>query len=445
MVKPEEQRNSKLKSREIGSSGTEMSAGVIVGEEYSLKLRGRSALAQFDKMRRNDATVNAALDAIKLPITNADFTVDSVSDDEADKEVAEFVQTNLKHLIDWDKFLYEALTYLDFGFSLFEMVFEPQEVGGKERIALTKLAYRRQTTIERWETEDGQPGVVQVVQGKRFSIPEYRLVRFTHRQEGDNYEGRSLLRTAYKHWYIKDKLYRIDAVGHERQGLGVIEIITPKSAQDADKKKLRKLVRQLRANSESYIEHPEGWTVQFMDMNAKSLKDMEPSINHHDRQIMKNVLAQFLEIGSAGSSGTRNVSEDQSRLFELAVQNVVKKIAYVLQNTVVRALVDLNFNDRDYPTLRVGKISDDNIPVLSEAISKFVTAGVLHPVASDENSIRRMVGLAEVADEDLDGLYDKEEDETQDKGAGGVEAVAELRALRASVEEALYDHQSRAA
>lgn len=443
------QKVKQLKQNEIGASGTDIVSGVISGEEYAPRLRGKSALVQYDKMRRNDATVNAALDALKLPIMSADFVIDPASDSGADREVAEFIETNIKHIIDWDKFLFEALTFLDFGFSLFEMVFEPREVNGKDRIALKKLAYRKQTSIERWETDTGEPGVTQVVTGERYSIPEVRLVRFTNRQEGENYEGRSILRTAYKHWYIKDKLYRIDAVGHERQGLGVIEIITPKGATDADKKKVRKLVRQLRASDESYIEHPEGWVVQFMDMNATSMKDAEPSINHHDRQITKNVLAQFLEIGASGSSGTRSTSEDHSQLFELAQQIVANKIVYVLQNKVVRALVDLNYNNVEYPTLRVGKIGDDNVPVVSDAVSKFVVAGALHPAPEDENTVRRMIGWPERTDEDLEAVYAaKKPVATQDdttKDDAVKDAVKAARVLTASITREVYGVTGEAA
>ena len=441
MAEPTRKR---LTQREVGKSGTSVSGGVIIGEEYSAKLQGRMALAKYDEMRRNDATVNAALDAVKLPILSANFDIDSASEDDADQVVRDFVHTNLFHVIDWDQTLNEILTYLDFGFSLFEMVFEPMEFDGNPRIGLAKLGFRKQTTIERWEMESGQPGVVQAVDGERFSIADYKLVRFTHRQEGDNYDGRSILRSAYKHWYIKDRLYRIDAVGHERQALGVVKIITPTTAKEEDKKKLRKLVQNMRANEKSYIEHPDGYVVEFMDMNAKSMKDTEPSISHHDRQITKNVLAQFLEIGAAGSSGTRSTSEDHSRLFELAVENVAKKIVSTLQNTVVRALVDLNFNDRDYPTLRVGKISDDNIPVLSEAMSKFVTAGVLHPHRGDENTIRKMVSMPQLSDDDLDAIYDVVA--PAPKVTEPVNAnVVELRKLRASVEKALYEPTDKAA
>ncbi|WP_123703340.1 DUF935 family protein [Rathayibacter sp. PhB127] len=283
----------------------------------------------------------------------------------------------------------------------------------------------------------------------RFSIRAEKLMRITHKQEGDNYVGRSLLRAAYKHWYIKDKLYKIDAIGHERQSLGVVEITTPTGATKADKEKLRRAARNLRANESSYIEHPDGYIVQFMDMKAATLKDVEPSINHHDRQIMKNVLAQFLEIGAAGSSGTKGASEDHSRLFDMGTQNVAYSVRDALQ-AVMQTLVDLNFTGRDYPTMRAGKTGDENLSLISEAVTKYVTAGALHPRAEDENSVRKSLGWAEVEQEELEELYEKKEPvavvpavPTEDVE---VKATAkELKALRASVEAALYEPTSKAA
>ncbi|MDI3211773.1 DUF935 family protein [Arthrobacter sp. AL12] len=435
----------KLQTKEIGNSGVSITSGIITGEEYNPKLTGKKAIDAYDQMRRSDATVNAALNAVKLPVLSADYEVDPASDDDADKEVAEFVKDCLFHIVDWDQFLGEALTFLDFGHDVHEMVFEPREINGTLRIALAKLGYRKQTTIQKWETTEGKPGIQQQDNtGHTFSIPAEKLVRFTHKQEGDNYEGISLLRAAYKHWYIKDKLYRIDAVGHERHALGIIDVTTPIGATEADKKKMRTLVRNLRANEESYIEHPEGWLVQFLDMKANSLKDVEPSINHHDRQIMKNVLAQFLEIGASGGSGTRSTSEDHSRLFELAVQSVARRVVQVLQNTVVRTLVDLNFTDREYPTLRVGNISDDNIPVLSEAIKKFVDAGVLHPHANDENSTRKMIGWSELTEDEIEELEaDKPAESTKtDDAKADLEKAKEVHA---SITRRLYGNTSRAA
>ena len=47
-----DQKNKQLQSKESGSTGTSVTGGIIIGEEYSPKLRGRAALQKYDEMRR---------------------------------------------------------------------------------------------------------------------------------------------------------------------------------------------------------------------------------------------------------------------------------------------------------------------------------------------------------------------------------------------------------
>lgn len=433
-------------SKESGTSGTSIQYGHITGEEFNPKLTKTTRLKIFEEMRKSDATVRSSLNAMKMPIRQAKYNVDAVSDDDADKEVAKVVETCLFEFNDWPKVVSEILTYLDFGFSLFEMLFEPRDIDGRRYIALTKLAFRKQTSLYAWETEQHEQGVTQLVDGNYYSIPDYKLVPFTNDREGDNYEGVSMLRAAYRNWYFKDKLEKIDAMGHERQGLGVLDIVHPDGATDADKKKMATAARALRANSQSYIMRAEGWQVGFMDMKAKSMKDIAPSIAYHDRQISKNMQLQFIEIGSQGSSGTRNVSEDQGKMFELSVQAVAEYIAEVLTHRVIQTIVDLNFTNRACPKLSVEKIGDDNIPVISEAFAKFVTAGVLHPTADDENRVRKMIGLGEVGDDELKDVYEAAAGTGKDeKPKEASTLISQVKQLRASVEEALYADTQRAA
>jgi len=248
-------------------------------------------------------------------------------------------------------------------------------------------------------------------------------------------------------------------MGHERQGLGVLDITHPTGAKKQDIEKMKAAARALRANAQSYLLHEEGWKVAFLDMKAKSMKDIEPSVNHHDRQILKNVLAQFIDLGAAGGSGSRATSSDHSRLFELAVQSVAEYIVQILQTTVVKTIVDLNFTSRAYPTLSVGRISDDNIPEISAAIDKFVTAGALHPRPADENKVRQMVGLGVVEEEELQVLFDKApslvppapvpapvaDPATDPTAQEASTLISTAKQLRASLEEAMYADTTRAA
>ncbi len=384
----------------MGDSGTHIFHGVITGEEYNFNLSGRKALKVWEEMRRSDASVGASLKAIKYPIKATKFFAAPASEDEADIEVSNFVHWNLFSRLKWKKVLGEILTYLEMGYAIFEMVFEVEDVDGVERIVLTKLGFRKQTGLESWQAGPDTPGITfRKSDGKSVAIPLEKLIVFTNEQEGDNYEGVSILRTAYKHWYYVDKFDQIDAVGHERHSLGVPKIKYPRTATDAEREAARNVVRNLRANEESFIEEPEGWDINFMDMQAHSLKDIGPSRDHHDRQITKNVLAQFLELGSSGASGARSVSEDQHILLNQSIESVLDYIADTL-GYVVKTLVDLNFTVDQYPTLAHGDVNQKDVSALAGAVEKFVKSGVITPTEADEDHIRQLIEFPKLSDED---------------------------------------------
>lgn len=393
-----------VKYDEIGASGTQIVNGFIYNEEYNRKLVGLAGMKIYDEMRRSDSTVHQLLWAVKYPILGCDWFVEPASDSKEDEDIAQFVRTNLFEILKWKKCLEEALTFLDFGHAVQEMVFEPQDVDGVLRVVLSKLGFRKQTTILNWATDNDQPGITQyTVTNGTVSIPDKKLVRYTLQQEGDNYMGISILRSAYKHWFYKDKYYKIDAIGYERQAVGVPYAKYPASgAGKTEKDEVKSLLRNMRSNQEAYMLSPISWEVGFMDMGARGTKDVNPGIDHHDTQILKTGFAQFFALGATKSgSGSRAVSADHSKFFELAEEAVADIITEVLNDVVIKTLVDLNFTVTEYPKIGHGGIGDEDIQVLSDAISKFVAASALKARPEDENMVRKMVGWPELTEEEL--------------------------------------------
>jgi hypothetical protein len=273
---------------------------------------------------------------------------------------------------------------------------------GKTLIGLDKLASRKQRSIFKWQTQDKQAGVTQFVPGGYFDIPMDKLCIFTNQKEGDNFEGISMLRQAYKNWMIADKLTLVDAIRHERQGLGIIEVIPPLGANETDVDAAITAARQARSNEEAVIKHNKDWIVQFMDLKAGSASntDVLGSITHHNREALKAFLAQFLDLGQGKSGGSRSLSEDHSALFIASLEAIIKNVISTIQKQVIKPLVDYNFSKvTAYPTLEHSKIGDSDITVLAGAISSLVTAGALTPDAGMEQAIRTLVHLPDLPEE----------------------------------------------
>jgi hypothetical protein len=385
---------------EVGKSGTYIFNGIITQEEYNSDLVRTAALKIYDQMRRGDGTVAAILLACKLPIIGAQWTLDAASDDPKDVFIRNFIARELmQRKVNFSDFMREGLTFFDFGYSVFEKVLEFTDFEGKQLIGLGGLHSRKQRSVYYWETEDHEPGITQVVIGGTYSIPRDKLVIFTLNKEGENYEGISLLRPAYKHWQIKDKLYLIDAIKHERQGLGVVGIKTPTSAHQSDIDNAIAAARNLRANEEAYIKTPEGFEIEFMDMHANTTTSVVESVLHHDRQISKSILGQFLELGASGGSGSRAVGDVQSELFMLSEEAAAKTFATVVQEDIIKKLVDLNFTDfTDYPKLKHSRIGNDDLVQSADAIQKLTAVNILTPDPDVEQSVRSMLHLPDLPD-----------------------------------------------
>lgn len=411
-----------------GNSGTVIFAGFISQEEYNAKLIGREGLLKFDEMRKSDPAVRWSLQVIKLPIRAAEWSIAAASDDPVDQERADFVDWNLFERLAWTSTIREIMSYLDFGFYTAEKCFavedytpKPEEIEGstddegnkvktttvptsKPMVVLTKLANRKQTTIFRWEMGNGAPGVTQVTAQGTFEIPENRLFLLTHEREGNNYQGVSLLRSAYKPWYMKDALEKISAVAAERQGVGVVKIKQLNKPAEPERQAAIESARNLRANEEGFLEEPPGFDINFMDMFAHSTIDVGADIERNQRSIMMNVGAAFMEMGATRSSGStggsKSASGDQSIVYELAVEAIANEIEEAINMMVIRPLIDLNYSGvKRYPRLKHNKIGQDDLASYATAVSNLINADAITPDADMEQALRDRADLPEIPED----------------------------------------------
>jgi len=382
---------------EVGDSGSEYLNG-IVSDEYNTKLRDIQGIRIYDEMRKSDGTVSAAVLAVSLPIRRANWFVQPASDDAQDVEIAEFVQKNLFDWmsITWNDVLRQSLLMMPFGVMVFEKVFETRVWDGKDYVTLRKLAPRLPKSIQRWEMTNGEAGIEQRKQGGDLvSIPMEKLVVFVNDKEGDNWWGTSLLRPAYKHWFIKNNFYKIDAIAFERQGLGVPFAKLPQGATEADRNLAKSVLQNIRANHQAYVIIPHDYEIGFLDMNAKSVRDPSTSIMHHNREIVKSILAQFLELG-ATDSGSRALSTDQTDLFLLSLEAAASGICDVFNKYLIEELVNLNFDGiEDYPKLAFNGITRADAEKLANAYASLVTSGGIKAGENDEQYFRELMGLPE--------------------------------------------------
>jgi phage gp29-like protein len=329
--------------------------------------------------------------------------VEPASDDAIDVEAANLCNQELfERNVNWNLFLNDALDMLDFGFAVLEKTYELVDFEGKTRIGIKELGYRKQISVFAWQTRDGKPGITQQLIGENIDIPMPKLIVFTNKKKGDNYEGISLLRYCYRDWYMKKTLVKVNGINIERLGAGIPVVEFDDGVSETEKERGRNILRQLRANEESFLERPKGSVIEMLDLKSASTKDALPTIQYHDQEIAGSVLSAFMKLGSS-QHGSRAVGDVQYKPYILQEEALAQNLQATIQEQLIKQLCDLNYTSlpNGYPKLQHGKLQDDDIADLSSAINSLTTAGALTPNAETEQYIRRSMHLPELTDEEL--------------------------------------------
>lgn len=448
-TKPSLPLKSAFPRKQLGDSGTRMLHGIIT-EEYNPQLQGIEGIRVYDEMRKSDGTVRAALLVCTLPIQRASWFVNPASDDPKDIEVANFVRHALFDWTDmtWDDIVRQALLMETFGVMLFEKVYGTREHEGQQYVVIKKLAPRLPKSILMWELQDGTFGIQQIRQdGILAQIPGSKLLVFVNEREGDNWWGTSMIRSAYHHWYNKQLFYKIDAIAFERQGLGVPIMTMPEGYTPEDEKIATKALKNLRANESGFLIIPPGYTAEFMSMGATTTRDPEKSINHHNKEILQSVLAQFLELGVTGAvTGSRALAQDHSDLFLKAIESIANTFISEINKNLIPELVDLNFSDiNNYPVLDYSGITKTDIASLGTAFSELVKVGALTPTSEDEQFLRSVMGMPPRTLEEEETLTDGDATMEQIKERGNIQQTGpEEKDIQDAVEDAKEQQDQKA-
>ena len=406
MAEEEKKTKRKHTKSEIGSEhGSTYFNGRMTDEEYLSELKFPKGSKVYDKMRRSDPTVSAVLQSVFNPIKSATWTVVPASESTKDKEIAEFVSTNLFPEADkkneptnksWKETLHEILLYIIYGFSVMEKVYTYYD--GK--IWVKKLSARLPRTITEFVYKPNSNDfdyAVQEVNSHRFELKSNRIMIFTANKEGATLSGISYLRSAYKPYTIKNDLQRIQASTYERYGMGTPMGVLPEgvSEQDPEGEALIEALENISSNELSYMCVPNGTEVEMLSGGAQTAPDMQDAINYCDTQITFSFLAQFINLGTT-TFGSRALGNTFVDFFTNSLEGVGDYIAGKMNQDLIQELVDLNYPDvEEYPQLQMSRIDSvdlDNIALLSDA-------GLITSTYETEVELRRIFRLPPITEE----------------------------------------------
>lgn len=307
-------------------------------------------------------------------------------------------QGRLRGRFDHDEHLRHALTALRYGHYFANIVGGYPDEVLDPLWKLRKLSPRMPSTISQIKvaSDGGLEAIVQYGTGKPGEpiapeIPVSELVAYVWDKEGSNWFGRSILRACYKHWLIKDRLLRVDAIKHERNGMGIPTMETKRELSKGHMEMLGTMAQQVRSGEASGGALPPDVSLHMRGVEG-SLPDTLGSIRYHDEMIAKRLLQLWMNLGGDAKSGNRALGDtfvDQAGLSQIAV---AKWYANITTAHVIEDIVDWNWGeDEAAPRLVFERTEDEGLALAD--LAQLVEKGIITVDAELEAFLRERYQL----------------------------------------------------
>ncbi len=412
--------------REIGASGLRRFSGFIY-EEFLKELTGWKGAAVYKEMRSNDATVSAIMFAIHTLIRQVKWRIDGASTQPFDIEAKEFLEGCMQDMSSsWLDTIDEMLSYLTYGFAVHEIIYKRRCGDSLDptmrsnytdgRIGWRKLPLRSQDTIYRWQFDDhgGIQGVEQLAPPHYYNvvIPIEKMLLFRTTINKNNPEGQSILRGAYRPWYLKKNIENIEGIGVERDLAGLPVALVPAEilssgatpAQKAQLANIRQIVTNIRRDEQEGVIFPSQtdeagnklYELKLLSTGGTRQFDTDKIINRYSKDIAMCVLADFLLIGHE-KTGSYALVSSKTELFATAIGAFLDIICETFNRYAIPRLFGLNdFQISDYPKLAHGDIESQDLEELGKYIQSLSTSGMpLFPDPQLEKYLRGVANLPE--------------------------------------------------
>lgn len=354
----------------------------------------RKGLREYALMRHDDQ-VKLCLSFKKLLVTGRAYSIVPADDSAKAKEIAHCVEWALER-INLKQIFREALTAIEFGFSLGEIVWELADYEGERKVVIKDIKHRDPVDLKIFTDLHGNVKGFQqnTIGGKKIEIEPVKAWHFVHNQEFQNQYGQSDLRSVYRSWWAKKFLINFWSVFLERFGQPMTMMKYPHGASPELKSVLRGILQGLSTKTEILV--PDGVEVQLVEATRGGTATYKEAIDYHDHAISRGLLMVSL-LGAGGDNVNRG-SDSQSRLhlrvlFKMA-QELGDYLAFTFMRQVVHQMVDMNYvHENLYPEFLWQDYGEFEGIEVADTIRLLHAAGILDMDQADVNYSRSILGL----------------------------------------------------
>lgn len=414
---------------EVGGTGLKRSGGYIT-DEFLTQLRGRQAIKVYREMQDNGAVIGAWIYTVKQLLRQIDWRVEPASSKPKHKADALFVEQNMADMEhSFADFISEACSMLPYGWSAHEIVFKRRQgLWAKDqrnvskfvdnKLAWRKLPIRSQDSLLRWVfAENGDvKAMVQMPAPayKKIILPVQKLLLLRPDLNKGSPEGRSLLRNAYRPWFMAKRFEEIEAVGIERDltGLPVAyvppNVLNPRPGTDDAKmlEAVKRAVSSVRRNEQEGLVWPllydDDRNLQYdfklLTSGGSRQFDVGAVIQRYETRQLMTVMADFIMTGHENTGSSYALHTDKSGIFETGVNGIATAFADPFNRKAIPQLFKLNGEEPDdLPRIVPNNVNPPDLAQLAQFIAATAGAGMTwFPDGELEKFIRDAAQLPQI-------------------------------------------------
>ena len=393
----------------------EWSPGVMGMQGYFWNPDGIN-IETYEKMVKTDETVVSGLEFIILAVISrlGKYTHEN-------QDIEDFVNYNLETM---EGTIYqtaaEILSALWAGFSVTEIVWDFDRKMQRVLIGALETLHPDSITFSVGTLYNGPPEmrnrITHIWQWLhtpwQADLPRNKVILYSHRKEFGNFYGTSVLKPAYKNWFIKDQMLKAWAHCMERYAtpiaIGTVDepnamIMDDQGNSMTNREFMEKLLGQLQSGSAIAKGKDSDITLHQVGRNLG--QDFNDMIIYLNKMIYRAMLLPYL-VADAGQAGSYALGQTHFDLFTIYLEFLLSDLVSVLIQQLVRPLLEINFGPMgDYGTWQVESFKEDDKQTFSNMVTALVQSGFINSsYLPDVNKVRLRCGFTEWTESDISSL-----------------------------------------
>lgn len=291
----------------------------------------------FEEMEEKDTHLFSQMQTRKLAVTGLDWEVQPFSEDEQDKQIADFIDEQLKGLENFDEVLTDMLDAIGKGISIMEIDWTVED--GKNVIRDVEYVHPKKLI---WDSSTDEMKICTKEYPAGVELPENKFVIHRYKAKSGHASRAGILRVVawmylFKNYDIKDWVSFCEVFGMPLR-LGKYDA----SASEDDKKQLMEAIISLGTDAAGIV--PSSTMIEFIEsQKTTSIELYENFARFCDEQMSKAILGQTLTSDSGGGSYAQSKTHNEVR-HDLTVADA-KALAVTVRRGIIRPLVEFNFGE----------------------------------------------------------------------------------------------------